>query len=114
MTRAIVISVFVSIIFAGYEGATDAAGPDIAGGKVDGHEVHGSAHIDSHEHDGDRHEHDSDGHQDDHFCHCSVHAVALLTTLASAATEEKSVSSSRYDDKFPSLVDPPLLRPPNS
>jgi hypothetical protein len=107
MTRAILISVFVSIIFAGYEGATDAAGPDIAGGKVDGHEVHGSAHIDSHEHDGD-------GHQDDHFCHCSVHAVALLTTLVSSATEERSVSSSRYDDRFPSLVDPPLLRPPNS
>lgn len=52
MTRAILISVFVSIIFAGYEGATDAAGPDIAGGKVDGHEVHGSTHIDSHEHNG--------------------------------------------------------------
>jgi hypothetical protein len=114
MTRAILFSVFVSIIFAGYEGATDAAGPDIAGSKVDGHEVHGSAHIDSHEHDGDGHEHEGDGHQDDHFCHCSVHAAALLSTVVSSATEERSASSTRYDDHFSSLVEPPLLRPPNS
>jgi hypothetical protein len=107
MTRAILISVFVSIIFAGFEGATDAASPDIAGGTVDGHEVHGSIHIDSHEHDGD-------GHQDDHFCHCSVHAVALLSTAVSSATEEISAMSGRYDDQYSSLVDSPRLRPPKS
>jgi hypothetical protein len=114
MTRAILISAFASIIFAGFEGAADAANPDIAGGKVDGHEVHGSAHIDRHEHDGNGHEDDGDDHEDDHFCHCSVHAAALLSTVVSPATEERSDSSSRYDDRFPSLVDPPLLRPPNS
>jgi hypothetical protein len=114
MTRAILISVFVSIIFAGYEGATDAASPDIAGGTADGHEVHGSIHIDSHEHDGDNHEHDGDGHQDDHFCHCSVHAAALLSTDVSFATEERSTSSSRYDDQYSSLVDSPRRRPPKS
>jgi hypothetical protein len=110
MTRAILFSVFVGIIFAGFEGATDAAGPGFEGNQVNGHEVHGSAHIDSHEHDIDGHKHDGD----DHFCHCSVHALALLTALVSSATEEKSVSSSRYDDQFSSLVEPPLLRPPNS
>ncbi len=114
MIRAVLFSVFVSIIFAGFEGATDAAGPGFEGNQVNSHEVHGSTHIDSHEHDVGGHKHDGDGHQDDHFCHCSVHAVALLTTLVSSVTEEKSVSTSRYDDQFSSLVDPPLLRPPNS
>lgn len=114
MTRTILISVFVSIIFAGYEGAADAAGPDTAGSTIDGHEVHGSAHIDIYVHDGDDHEHEGEDHQDDHFCHCSVHAVALLTTLVSSASEIRSASSSLYDDQFSSQVDPPLLRPPNS
>lgn len=107
MTKAILVSVFFSIMCASFEGASDGAGPDVEGSQVNGHEVHGSAHTDNHEH-------DSDSQQDDHFCHCSVHAAALLYTIVSSVTEERSVSPSRYDDRFSSLVDPPLLRPPNS
>lgn len=107
MTKPILISVIFSIICAGIEGASDSAGPDIEGSQVNGHEVHGMAHIDSHEH-------DPDSDHDDHFCHCSVHAAALLSAVVYSATEERSVSPSSYDDHFSSLVDPPLLRPPNS
>ncbi len=108
MTKPILILMIVSVAFAGFEGATDAAGPDIEGShQVNGHEVHGSAHSESHEHDGADHD-------EDHFCHCSVHTAVLLSTLVSSATEERFVSPSHYDDHFSSQVDPPLLRPPNS
>ena len=107
MTKPILILMIVSIIFAGFEGATDSAGPDFEGSQVNGHEVHSSAHSESHEHDGADHD-------EDHFCHCSVHTAVLLSSVASSATEERSVSPSHYDDHFSSQVDPPLLRPPNS
>jgi len=107
MTKPILISLIVSIMIAGFEGATDAAGPDIEGGQVNGHEVHGSSHSDSHEH-------DSADHDEDHFCHCSVHTAVLLSTVVSSANEEKSDSPRHYDEHFSSLADPPLLRPPNS
>jgi len=106
MTRPILISVLLGIIFAGFEAAVDAAGPGIEADQDNGHEMHGSAHADNHEH-------DDDSHHDDHFCHCSVHAAALLSTVFIAATEERSVSSNRYVDRFSTLTDPPLLRPPN-
>ena len=103
MTRAILISVLVSMLFAGLEGATDAAGPGIDTSQENGHEMHGPPHVESHEHEGD-----------DHFCHCGVHAVALLTSIDISVSENQSVSHSRYDDRFSSLLAPPLLRPPNS
>ena len=87
MTKPILILMIVSIAFAGFEGATDAAGPDIEGSQVIGHEVHGSAHSESHEHDGADHD-------EDHFCHCSVHTAVLLSTVVSSATDEGSVSPS--------------------
>ena len=107
MTKPILISVLLGIVFTGFEGAADAAGRDFAANRDHGHEVHGSAHAASHEHDGD-------SHHDDHFCHCSVHAMALPPTAFISATEDKSVSSNRYDGRFTTLVVPPLLRPPNS
>jgi hypothetical protein len=107
MSRSILISVFVSIVFAGFESAADAAGPIIDSGHESSHEVHGSIHSDSHEHDGDDHD-------EDHYCHCSAHAAALLSFAIACTPENRSVSSCRYEDRFSSLVDPPLLRPPNS
>jgi hypothetical protein len=107
MTRPILIFALLGIMFAGFEGATDAAGLDFETSQDHGHEVHGSAHFDSHEHDGD-------SHHDDHFCHCSAHAAALLSTAFASATQERSVWPNRYDGRFSTLVTPPLLRPPNS
>ena len=107
MTRPILILVSLGIIFAGFEGAADAAGLDFEASRDNGHEVHGTIHVDSHEHDGD-------SHHDDHFCHCSVHAAAILCTVFVSAPEERFVSTNRYDGRFSTLVAPPLLRPPNS
>ena len=107
MTKPILFLALLGIIFAGFEGATDAAGLDFDAGQDNGHEVHGSTHVESHEH-------DDDSHHDDHFCHCSVHTMALPPTVLVSATEDKSVSSNRYDGRFTTLVTPPLLRPPNS
>ena len=107
MTKRIIISLIFSILCAGFEGASDGAGPEIGGSQVNSHEVHGSPHFDNHEHDGD-------SQHDDHFCHCSVHAAALLFTVEYSATKERSVLRGRYDDHFSSLADPPLLRPPIS
>ncbi len=107
MTRPILILALLGIIFAGFEGVADAAGLDFEASQDNGHEVHGTAHVDSHEYDGD-------SHHDDHFCHCSVHAAAILSTVIVSATKERSVWPNRYDSRFPTLVAPPLLRPPNS
>ena len=106
MTKSILFSVFVSIIFAGIESAADAAVTVLDADHDNGHEIHGSAHSESHEHDGADHD-------EDHFCHCSVHTVALLSCAVAYTAENRSVSSSRYENHFSSLVDPPLLRPPN-
>ena len=111
MTKPILISVFVSMIFAGFESAADTAGSMVASGHDGGHEVHGSSHSVSHQHAGENHD---DEHDDEHFCHCSAHAVALLCIAVVSATEDRSVSSYRYKDHFSSLADPPLPRPPDS
>ena len=107
MTRSILLLVLVSVVFTGFESAADAAGVIDESGHESSHEVHGSAHSESHEHDGDDHD-------EDHFCHCGVHTAALLSFAIACTPENRSVSSIRYIDRFSSLVDPPLLRPPNS
>ena len=107
MTRTILITVFVSILFAGFESAADAAGFVVNSGHESSHEAHGLAHSDSHEHDGENND-------DEHFCHCSVHAAALIPFIVACTADDKFVSSNHYDDRFSSLEDPPLLRPPNS
>ena len=112
VTKSIVFSVFVSIIFAGIESAADAAGAVPDTDHDNGHEIHGSVHSESHDHDDA--DHDDADHEEDHFCHCSVHSVALLSCAVAGTAETRFVSSSRYDYHFSSLADPPLLRPPNS
>lgn len=107
MTRIILNFVFTGMILAGFEGAADAAGSALADSQDHGHEIHGSIHADSHEHNGE-----SD--HDDHFCHCGVHAAALLCVAVTSGCNERYVSSDRYDSRFSSLIAPPLLRPPNS
>ena len=106
MKRSILFSVFVSIIFAGFESAADAAGAVANTDRDSGHEVHGSAHSESHEHDGADHD-------EEHFCHCSVHAAAIASCEVAGSADNRSVSLSHYAVRFSSLVDPPLLRPPN-
>ena len=107
MVRSILITVFVSMIFAGFESAADAAGPMVDSGHESTHEVHTSPHMLGHEHDGDEHD-------DEHFCHCSAHTAAIFSINAICALEERSVSPTSCDNRFSSLADPPLLRPPNS
>jgi hypothetical protein len=106
MKKSILFSVFVSLIFAGFESAADAAGAVVTTDRDSGHEVHGSAHSESHEHDGADHD-------EDHFCHCSVHAAAIVSCAVAGLADNRSVSLIRYAVRFSSLVDPPLLRPPN-
>ncbi len=112
MTKSILFSVFVSIVFAGIESAANAAGAVPDADHDNGHEVHGSVHSESHEHDGT--DHDDADHDEDHFCHCSVHSVALLSCVVAGTAKNQFVSSSRYVYHFSSLTDPPLLRPPNN
>ena len=111
MRRSILFSVFVSVVFAGIESATDAAAAVVDADQYNVHEIHGSAHSESHEHDGA--DHDDADHDEDHFCHCSVHTAALLSCGIAFTAENRSVSSSYYETRFSSLADPPLLRPPS-
>ena len=106
MSRTVLISVFISMIFAGFEGAADAAGSDLEHSPDTTHEMHRSVHADDHDH---ADESDSD----DHFCHCSAHAIALLPEAGTASPGETFVSSNLVDSRFTSLAGPPLLRPPN-
>lgn len=107
MVKAILIFVISSLILAGFEGVADAAGPTAADGQDHSHELHGSVHADGHEHDGA-----SD--HDDHFCHCSVHAVALLSAAVMSIPREISIAMTDCDSHFSSQVPALLLRPPNS
>jgi hypothetical protein len=106
MVRSILITVLVSIIFAGFESAADSAGPMVESGHAGIHEVHTSPHMSGHEHDGDDHD-------DEHFCHCSVHTAAIFSIDAICPLEERSVAPTGCDNRFSSLADPPLLRPPS-
>lgn len=107
MTRTILIIVLIGMLLAGFEGAADAAGPEMTVGQDHGHEFHGSIHVESHEQ-GDAADHE------DHFCHCGVHAVALLSVVITPVIRKSSKPSARHDRRVASLASPPLLRPPNS
>ena len=107
MNRAILILALFSTTFATLEGAAEVAGVGISGDHERSHEMHDSVHSDEHEHEG------TDDH-DDHFCHCNVHAVALLSVFVTPSMQMFSSSTTRHDNHFSSRAGPPLLRPPNS
>lgn len=108
MSRAILILVLFSTMFAVLEGAADGAGIGMPGDQEGSHEIHDSVHVDEHEHDGTTDDHD------DHFCHCSVHAVAILSAFATPPMQKPSATTVRHDNRFSSRSGPPLLRPPIS
>jgi len=107
MTRTILILVLIGMMLAGFEGAADAAGPEMPHGQDHGHEFHGSAHANNHEQ-GDVADYD------DHFCHCGMHAVALLPVIVTPVAQKSSRPNTRLDRRVSSLAGPPLLRPPIS
>ena len=107
MARVILFSVLVSILFSGFESAAEAVGPAWDNDQDVSHEAHGKLHTDYHEQDGD-------SQHDDHYCHCNVHAAALLAVEIDTSVNEPYASRGSYDHRFTSLVAPPLLRPPNS
>lgn len=105
MTRATLIFVLMALVLAGFEGAADAAGSFTGESQDQSHEMHGSVH-------GENHEHDSE--HDDHFCHCSLHAMALLSTAVKPILQKGWLTLGSYDSRFSSQAPIPLLRPPNS
>jgi len=107
MSRAVLILVMFSTAFTALEGAVDIAGAGMLGDRESSHEMHDAIHIDEHEHDG------TDDH-DDHFCHCTAHAVALLSELVTPAMQLPRIATLRHDNRFTSQFGPPLLRPPIS
>ena len=106
MTRAISIAVLCGIVFSGFEGVAESAGASPIGAHENGHEMHGSGHDKSHDH-------DESGHHDDHFCHCGVHAPALVSSIVTPLVPGSLVSTNRYSERYSSLHSPPLLRPPD-
>ena len=105
MNRAIILAVLTGVVFSGLESAAETVGPMSADTHERGHEIHGSVHANHHDH-GESSDHD------DHFCHCGVHAVALLSSHVPPVVAAPSVTSTRHDVTFSTLQDPPLLRPP--
>ncbi len=107
MNKSILILVLVSMTLATFEGAADGVAIGTPGDQEYSHEMHNLVHVDEHEHGG------TDDH-DNHFCHCNLHAVALLSSFVTPAMRMSSGTAFRHDDRFSSRSDPPLLRPPNS
>jgi hypothetical protein len=107
MKRFVVATVLLSMLFTSFEGAADVAGSAAAGERDHSHEVHGTLHSSD-----EQHENATD--HEDHFCHCSVHAVALTSIEFAAVDHELPILRVRYDSRFNSVSSPPLLRPPNS
>ena len=108
MIRVILFAVLISILFSGFESAAEAAAPVWGDGQDVSHEMHGKRHTDDHQHEGE-----GDSHHDDHYCHCNVHAAALLSVEFYASVDGPYASQWRYDGRFTSLARPPLLRPPD-
>ena len=107
MKRAIILAVLTGFIFSGLESVAETLDPLAADAQERGHEIHGSVHADDHEHN------EASDH-DDHFCHCGVHAVALLSSHVAPVVAGSSVTSTRHDVSFSTLRGPPLLRPPTA
>jgi len=110
MNRAIIFAVLAGIVFSGLESAAETVGPLSADTHDGGHEIHGSAHANDHDHDesGDHDDHDN------HFCHCGVHALAILSNDVIPLVSTVSITRARHDVSFSTLRGPPLLRPPTA
>lgn len=110
MTRTICIAVLCGILFSGFEGVAESASPaPVDAHKYEherSHEIHGSGHDNSRDH-------DESGDHDDHFCHCGVHAPALVSSIVTPVVPGSPVSTNRYSERYSSLHSPPLLRPPD-
>ena len=112
MSKAIVIFVCVSLVFAGLEGAAEAATFDDSGHDA-GHELHGAGHTADHDHNHD-HEHDGDEDHEGHFCHCSLHALALLYAPIKTSMPKTYIATGRYELRIPFRAPTPPLRPPTA
>ena len=111
MKRAIILAVLTGFIFSGVESVAETLGPLSVDTHERGHEIHGSVHANHHDQSSD---HGESSDHDDHFCHCGVHAVALLSSHVPPAVTAPPVTSTRHDVSFSTLQDPPLLRPPTA
>jgi hypothetical protein len=105
MNRVVFILFVCGLLFAGFEGAADAAGLVILS---ESHDVHARLAYAA-----DAHEHSDDGEESHgHFCHCTVHGVALFLELAELDFSSAGRSRCPYRMQASSRGDPPLLRPP--
>ena len=102
MTRVTLIFVMFGLIVSAVEGAADAGVLQVADDEGHGHELHANGHNEAQHHD------DADG----HFCHCSLHAPALLTVVNIDISDQFSESIGEVAHAFASRVPPLLLRPP--
>jgi len=107
MTRAIGIAVFCGIVLSGFEGVAESSSPSPVDAHEHGHEIHGSGH-------GESHDQDESSDHDDHFCHCGVHAPALVSSIVTPVDAGFPVTTTRHDGSFSTLHGPPLLRPPKA
>ena len=102
MTKATLIFVMLGLIVSAIEGAADAANLQTSDAESHGHELHANGHDEAQHHDG----------ADGHFCHCGVHAPALLAVVDLDISDKYSESISEVVHTFASRVPPLLLRPP--
>jgi ABC-type Zn2+ transport system substrate-binding protein/surface adhesin len=107
MTRTVIIAVIAGLVFSGFEAVAETGDVEAIDAHGHGHEIHSSAHTGGHDHD------DSTDH-DDHFCHCGLHAPALLSSYVTPVAPAVATGTTLHDGRFSSLPSPPLLRPPNA
>jgi hypothetical protein len=135
MLRVVTSLLILSLVTSGVEAATDAGGAPI--GNARAHEVHGDFHGDrddgaladsnhspgddaglhpngAHPHGDDAGPHGDDGREGRHFCHCTVHAPAMIMIVSVPAVAGPSAGGSTAPRLRGTLERPPLLRPPNA
>lgn len=110
MNKLVFIMFACGLMFAGFEGAADAAGLAIPTEQHDAHDLHAQfAHV------ADEHDHADDGEDaHGHYCHCAVHGAALLLDLAELTFSKADCRSCPTQVQTSSRDDPPPLPPPNA
>jgi hypothetical protein len=104
MSRVIIIAVLAGVFFSSLEGVAETIDVASADPHEHGHELHSPAHANDDHHDD----------HDDHFCHCGLHAPALLSSCVTPVALALATGTTLHDDRFSSLPNPPLLRPPDA